>query len=446
MHKPTPSELKDFLTRRTEKIIGEKELKAALLSGRQLTIKFGVDVTSPDIHLGHTVNLLSMRQLQEWGHKVVFLIGGFTTKIGDPTGRTETRKEISDKEIAANAKKYIDQVGKVLLTSPKVFAVRNNADWFGKMPAGDLVRLLANVTHAQLIERDMFQARLAANKEIRMHEMIYPIIQGYDSAMLKDDLTIVGNDQLFNEMMGRFFQDRMGQKPQAIITNSILVGTDGAQKMGKSLGNYIALADTPADKYGKIMSIPDWQILDYLLLATTIDTREILSIVRPYGITRITNSKGKETLAIIEDVGSGRLLESTYRFANPWGVNAILDRESLTQSDKNPRDLKMLLAHKIVSMYDGSAAANKAEAAFIGQFQKNEIPSDIPAHKLTKKIGLLDLLIHHKLISSKSEGRRLIEQSGIRLNDAVVTDINLELAPKTQAIIQIGKRKFLKVD
>lgn len=396
IHKPTPTELKDFLTRRSEKIIGEKELKAALLSGRQLTIKFGVDVTSPDIHLGHTVNLLSMRQLQEWGHKVIFLIGGFTTKIGDPTGRTETRKEISDKEIAANAKKYIEQVGKVLLTNPKVFAVRNNADWFGKMPAGDFIKLLAQVTHAQLIERDMFQRRLAEKKEIRMHEMIYPIIQGYDSAMLKDDLTIVGNDQLFNEMMGRFYQERMGQKPQAIITNSILVGTDGTQKMSKSMGNYIGVTDTPTDKYGKTMRVPDDVIYDYFRLATDLDTKELANI-----------------------------------------------KKALTRS--NPRDIKMLLAHKIVSMYDGAVAADKAEAAFVGQFQKNETPTDIPTHKLTKKIGLLDLLISQKLITSKSEGRRLIEQNGIRLNDAVVTDIGLELAPNTQAIIQIGKRKFLKV-
>lgn len=396
IHRPSPTELKDFLTRRSEKIIGEKELRAALLSGKQLTIKFGVDVTSPDIHLGHTVNLLSMRTLQEWGHKVVFLIGGFTTKIGDPTGRDTTRKEISDKEIAANAKRYINQVGRVLITKPAVFAIKDNNDWFGKMAAGDLVKLLAQVTHAQLIERDMFQKRLADKKEIRMHEMIYPIIQGYDSAMLKDQLTIVGNDQLFNEMMGRFFQERMGQKPQAIITNSILVGTDGAHKMSKSVGNYIGITDTPNDKYGKIMSIPDGLIYDYFRLATDIGTKELAAI-----------------------------------------------KKSLTKS--NPRDIKMVLAHKIVSMYDGLAAADKSQAAFVGQFQKNELPTNIPTHKLIRGMGLLDLLVSKKLIGSKSEGRRLIEQGGVRLNDAVISDPNLFLAPKTTGIIQVGKRRYLKI-
>src|SRR5690606_7743456 len=263
MHKPTSSELTDFLTRRVESITGEKELKSALQAGKKLTIKFGVDVTSPDIHIGHGVNLWMMRQLQDWGHKVVFLIGGFTTQIGDPTGKSETRKVITPAEIKKNATTYIKQVNKILKPNKTVFEIQNNNDWFGKMKASEFVSIMSQVTHAQLIERDMFQDRIKNGQEIRMHEMIYPIIQGYDSVMLKSDLTIVGNDQLFNEMMGRTYQEKFNQKPQAIITTSILVGTDGVQKMSKSLGNYISLSDTPKDKFGKTMTINDEVIYDY---------------------------------------------------------------------------------------------------------------------------------------------------------------------------------------
>jgi tyrosyl-tRNA synthetase len=396
MHKPTNAELTEFLTRRTDKIIGEKELRKLLTSGTKLTVKFGVDVTSPDIHIGHAVNLWMMRQLQEWGHKVIFLIGGFTTKIGDPTGRDATRKEISDAEIKKNAKKYIEQVGRVLLTNPSVFEIRNNDDWFGRMKTSEFLGLLGQVTHAQLIERDMFQKRLRENKEIRMHEMVYPIVQGYDSVMLKDQICLCGTDQLFNEMMGRFFQERAGQMPQTIITGNILVGTDGIQKMSKSLGNYIGITDTPNDKYGKVMSVADSAIYDYFRLATNVSAKDLAKIKK--------------------------------------------DLPGL-----NPRDLKMRLAHTLVSLYDGESAADKAQTNFVKIFQEHQLPSKIPSHKLTKPTLLLDLLVDTQLASSKSEARRLIQQGGVSIDERVTNDITLVLKPKTPAIIQVGKRRFLKL-
>lgn len=394
MKKPTPAQLNEFFARHGETIIGEKELRAALTSGKQLIVKHGVDVTAPDLHLGHSVSLLAMRQLQDWGHKVVFLIGDFTTQIGDPTGKSETRKVVPLTEIRKNAKAYLSQVHQILLKDPKLFQVRYNSEWFGKMKTDEFLGLLSHVTVAQLIERDMFQKRIKEGKEIRMHEMLYPLVQGYDSYMLKDHLTVVGSDQLFNEMMGRFYQERLGDKPQAILTTPILVGTDGIQKMGKSLGNYIAFKDSPKDKYGKIMSIPDSAIYDFFRLATNVDDKTLREIAK---------------------------------------------------DKSNPRDLKMRLAHTIVSMYDGAKAADKAQSEFVSQFQNNELPSNIPTHKLIRGMGLLDLLLAHKLIASKSEGKRLVEQGGVRLDNKVLTDPNLKLEAKTAGVLQVGKRRFLKL-
>lgn len=395
MHKPTPTELKEFFARHSETIIGEKELRTALTSGKKLIVKHGVDVTAPDLHLGHSVSLLTMRQLQEWGHHVVFLIGDFTTQIGDPTGKSETRKVIPLQDIRKNAKEYLSQVNKILLKDPKLFSVRYNSEWFGKMKTAEFLSLISHVTLAQLVERDMFQKRIHEGKEIRMHEMLYPLVQGYDSFMLKDDLTVVGSDQLFNEMMGRFYQERFGAKPQSIITTPILVGTDGIQKMGKSLGNYIAIKDTPKDKYGKIMSITDDAIYNYFRLATNIDTKTLAKI--------------KKDLA-----------------------------------KANPRDLKMQLAHTIVEMYDGKASADKAQTEFISQFQNKELPQDIPTHKVKSDTNIVELLVDSGLANSKSEARRLIAQNGVRLDNASVSEATL-ITPKTMAILQVGKHRFLKL-
>jgi tyrosyl-tRNA synthetase len=401
--KPDKKAIDEFLTRRVDRIIDEKELRKLLTSGKKLTVKFGVDVTSPDIHLGHGVNLWMMRQLQDWGHKVVFLIGGFTTKIGDPTGRDVTRKEISDADIKKNAKKYIEQVGHILSTKKDVFEIKNNDDWFGKMPTSEFLKLLAQVTQAQLIERDMFQKRIKEGKEIRMHEMIYPIVQGYDSVMLKDQIAMCGTDQLFNEMMGRFYQERFKQKPQTIITGQILVGTDGQKKMSKSLGNYIGITDSPKDQYGRIMSVADRAIYDYFRLATNVSTSELADI-----------------------------------------------KKQLASKKTNPRDMKMQLAHIIVSMYHGTKAADKAQADFVSVFQRHDTPNDIASASLSKPMPILELLVKHKLANSNSEARRLVGQGGVKLNDKVITDIGFSVMPpkrvgKTDLILQVGKRRFLKL-
>src|SRR3989344_5937821 len=271
-------ELHKAFSRTTDEVLSLDEWKFLLSSGRQLRIKYGVDVTAPFLHIGHAVNLWLMRYLQECGHKVGFLIGDFTTRIGDPTGKSEARKEIPQKDIEKNAKDFIKQAGTVLLTKPAVFEIRRNSEWFGKMRVEEFIKLLAQTTHAKLIQRDMFQKRIAQNQEIHMHEMVYPILQGYDSYMLKSDLTIVGSDQLFNELMGRFYQERMGQAPQVVATTKITPGLDGVEKQSKSLGNYIALSDAPQEKFGKIMSMPDTLIGPYLVIYTEIPLEEISGI------------------------------------------------------------------------------------------------------------------------------------------------------------------------
>jgi tyrosyl-tRNA synthetase len=339
-----------------------------------------------------------MRELQDLGHTVIFLIGGMTTRIGDPTGKSETRKIISTKDIQKNTKEFIKQVSKILRTDKSVFEIRNNYDWFGKMKAEEFLSLLSQVTHAQLIERDMFQKRIKEGKEIRMHEMLYPILQGYDSVVLKSDLTIVGNDQLFNEKMGRFFQEKFGQPPQAIITTKITPGLDGVQKQSKSLGNYIAITDIAKDMFGKLMSLPDSLVKSYFYVYTSIPDSDIKKMFR--------------TL--------------------------------------HPRDFKMRLAHTIVSMYHGVKAADRAQSDFVSVFQKHDLPKDLPSATLSKPMPIMELLAKHKLASSNSDARRLIQQGGVKLDDQTITDINFSVMPpkrvgKTSLVLQVGKRRFLKL-
>ncbi|MDQ6803407.1 MAG: tyrosine--tRNA ligase [Actinomycetota bacterium] len=267
----TPSEVErqlSDLSRTIDDVITFDELRPRLGCGRPLRIKYGVDVTAPFLHIGHAVNLWMMRCLQEWGHVVVFLIGDFTTRIGDPTGKTEARAIPNRVEIEQNAERFIEQVGAVLLTDHEVFEVRRNSEWYEGMSLDEFLSLASMVTHARLIERDMFQQRIASRREIHVHELLYPMRQGYDSYMLGSGLTIVGTGQLFNELMERFYQERFGQSPRVVVTTKITPGIDGKQKQSKSLGNYIALADTPRDKFGKTMSIPDELILPYFEVYT----------------------------------------------------------------------------------------------------------------------------------------------------------------------------------
>ena len=397
--KLTSEEIDEFLSRTVEKIISEDDLRKKLESGQPLRIKYGVDVTAPFLHIGHAVNLWMMRRLQEAGHKVIFLIGDFTTKIGDPTGKSQTRKIISETEIKKNSEEFIKQVGKILDTDQPVFEIRRNSEWWGKMKVDEFLSLAAMLTHAQLIERDMFQKRIKDGQEIHMHEIMYPILQGYDSLMLKSDLTIVGNDQLFNEMMGRLFQEKFGTKPQAIITTKITPGLDGKEKQSKSLGNYIAITDTPNDMFGKIMSLPDQLIIDYFTVYTTVPLNKI---------------------------------------------NQLAD--NLKTSNTNPRDIKIQLAKAIVAMYHDAGAADQAETNFINTFQKGEIPPDIPTITIELiPMPIVDVLVKTGLIDSKSEARRLIEQKGVKIDQQTITNPEAVITPMSGMVIQIGKRKFVRL-
>ena len=362
--------------RTTDEIFTLEEFKQQLSLKRPLRIKYGVDVTAPFLHIGHAVNLWMMRELQDLGHKVIFLIGDFTTRIGDPTEKSETRPVIPEEEIEQNAKEFIRQVSLILRTDADVFEIRRNSEWFNRMNTSHFVSLLSMVTHARLISRDMFQDRIRANREIYMHELIYPILQGYDSVMIHSDLTIVGTDQLFNEMMGRFFQERLDQPPQVIITTKITPGIDGKEKQSKSLGNYIALEDNPRDKFGKIMSIPDNLIIPYLEVYTTVPLQEVTEI-----------------------------------------------QSTLEKGSINPRDAKLFLAEKIVERYHGTDIATQEREFFIKTFSEKETPMDIP--ETTFQEEQMEILHLVKVLlsdTSSSQCRRLIVQGAVKINGNPVRD------------------------
>lgn len=389
----------EIFTRAVEDIIKREELEKLLASGKRLRIKYGVDVTATTLHLGHAVNLWKMRELQDYGHKVVFLIGDFTTKIGDPTGRLEVRRKISMPDINKWAKDFIKQVGKILRTDKKVFEVRRNSEWYNKMNAEKLLNLFSFFTHARLIERDMFQKRIAENKEILTPELIYPILQGYDSVMLKSNLTIIGSDQLFNEGMGRFLQEKFEQPPQVLITTSITPGLDGKGKMSKSLGNYIGLEDSAQDKFGKIMSIPDSLIVSYLTVYTDVSLEEI-----------------REQEKKLKEVG------------NPMGV-------------------KLFLAAAVTKRYHGERVAQKEKAEFLKTFSQKKTPEKMPTIKFVYgPADPVEVLLKTGLVSSKSEARRLIGQGAADVDGRTLTSPAEKIEIKRGAVIKIGKRKFVRVE
>lgn len=394
--KPDKQTIDELLSRRVDSIVGEKELRAKLSSGKPLRIKHGVDPTTPDLHLGHSVVYWKMREFQDLGHTVIFLIGDFTARFGDPTDKEKMRQMRDAKEVRALAENYIKQVLTIL--DPKKTEIRYNSEWYDKMSAEDLLRLMSHFTYAQMMERDMFSKRIKAKQEISFHEPVYPILQGYDSVMLEDDLTVIGTDQTFNEMRGRDLQRDFGQKPQAIIAVSLLIGTDGKQKMSQSLDNEIGITEGPDAQYGKIMSLPDGQIYPYFELATNIPAEDLKIIKREL--------KGKKT---------------------------------------NPRDLKMQLARTIVKMYHGETAAQKAESNFIGIFQKRGTPGNIDEIAIKKDMTLIDLLAEYKLAVSKSEAKRLIDQRGVRVDHRIVTDPAFIIENRPGTIIQVGKRRFVQL-
>ncbi len=386
-------------SRTTDEIFSLDEFKTRLESGKPLRIKYGVDVTASFLHIGHAVNLWLMRELQELGHKVVFLIGDFTTTIGDPTGKSKTRQVITEEAIERNSLEFISQVSRVLLTKPDLFEIRRNSEWFGKMKIAEFVSLLSMVTYKRLISRDMFKNRIENDSDIYLHELIYPVMQGYDSVMVNSDLTIVGTDQLFNEMMGRFFQERSGQLPQVIITTKITPGIDGKEKQSKSLGNYIAISDTPRIQFGKIMSIPDNLIAQYMDVYTTLPL--------------------------------GRVQEV---------------KQELNKENSNPMVYKLELAEAVVERYYGAETALQEKEWFIKTFSKRETPEEIPVFRVTEShVTLLQLLKLCLPEESTSTIRRLVQQGAIERDGERLQDLNAMLDITKEFVLRCGKRRWFRI-
>lgn len=388
----------ELLNRTTDQILPQQSLDKILMSEKKLRIKYGVDVTAPFLHIGHAVNLWQMRLMQEFGHKVVFLIGDFTTRIGDPTGKSQTRPVIPQEEIERNADAFIYQVSKILKTDSEVFEIRRNSEWYDKMPLHEFLGLLSQVTHAHMIQRDMFQTRINAEQEIRMHELVYPILQGYDSYMLKSDLTIVGSDQLFNENMGRFFQNKFDQPPQIVMTTRITPGLDGVNKQSKSLNNYIALEDSPRDKFGKIMSLPDSLIIPYFEVYTDLPNEQI----------------------------------SNFKTDLENGVNPSL--------------VKKKLAYSLVDRYHGPEVAQLEADWFNNVFSsRNAKPEDLKPLKVSFQECAMKLVQEASLGHSNSQIRTLCEQGAVKINDEKVIDPYKVLDLKDGDVLRVGKKNFFEI-
>ncbi|HLT62735.1 MAG TPA: tyrosine--tRNA ligase [Microlunatus sp.] len=391
---PETRQILDHFSRTAEQVVGEDAFVERLDSGRPLRIKYGVDCTAPDLHLGHAVNLWLMRYLQDRGHKVIFLLGDLTTRIGDPTDRSETRPVLTPAEIDRNAAAYLDQVTTVLRTDAELLEVRRNSEWLEPLGVGGLLELLAMVTHRRLIARDMFAARIEADADIAGHELVYPVLQGYDSVAIESDLTVVGTDQLYNEMMGRHYQQRFGQQPQTVITTKITPGLDGGPKQSKSLGNYVGLTDSPEDKFGRLM-----RLLDELI----------------------------ETYATIyADLPDDRVRELGARAA---------------QGGRAARDAKLDLAEAIVARYHGTEVAARERDRFLAVFSARELPADLPELTVAQPVTtLIDLLRVARPAASRGELLRLIGQGGVAVNGARITDPDAELRPESGDVLKLGKR------
>ncbi len=388
----------EIIRRGADELLIESELRAKLESGRPLRVKAGFDPTAPDLHLGHTVLLNKLRQLQDLGHHIVFLIGDFTGMIGDPSGKNATRPPLSREEVEQNAATYTDQVFKIL-DRGRTEVVFNSA-WMGRMSAADLVRLAAKHTVARMLERDDFAKRYKGQQPIAIHEFLYPLVQGYDSVALKSDLELGGTDQRFNLLMGREVQKEHGQPPQCILTLPLLEGTDGVNKMSKSLGNTVGINELPVEIFGKLMSISDELMWRYI---------ELLS------------------------------------FEPPQKINV---KKQAIEQGGNPRDVKIDFAKEIVARFHGASAADAAVADFEARFRRDEIPADIREVRIDSKgdaLALAQVLKQAGLTASASEAVRMIEQGGVKVDGEKVSDKALKLARGTRSVLQVGKRKFARV-
>ncbi len=402
--KPDLQQINRLLNRGTVEVQVRPDLEKKLLSGKKLNIKFGIDPTGSDLHLGHMVVVRKLKEFQELGHNIQLLFGNFTGQIGDPTGKSETRTMRTQEDLEKNAKHYLKQV-KTFLDVDKL-EVRWNAEWLSPLTFTDVIKLASNFTVAQMLERDMFQERIKKNAPISLHEFFYPLMQGYDSVALKADVELGATEQTFNLLAGRVLQKAHGQRPQDIMTVPILVGTDGKIKMGKTTGNYIGVNEPPNDMYGKVMSIPDDIIVNYFELATGVPDEKIDEV--------------KKAL----------------------------------KAGENPRNLKMELARQIVTEYYDAKSAKAAEGYFVKTVSNKEIPDDIPLVEYPaedrKEISILNILCDQygsltPLLPSKSEAKRLILGGGVKVDGEKIEDINAMISLEKERTVQAGKRKFLRV-
>lgn len=389
----------ELIKRGSVEVISEEELIKKLKEGRPLTVKAGFDPTAPDLHLGHTVLIHKLRQFQELGHKVVFLIGDFTGMIGDPTGKSETRKSLTRDDVLKNAETYKEQVFKIL--DPEKTEVRFNSEWMDRMTAVDMINLAARYNVARMLEREDFHKRFKNGQSISIHEFLYPLIQGYDSVALKADVEIGGTDQKFNLLVGRELQRDYGQPPQVVITMPLLEGTDGINKMSKSLGNYIGITEPPKEIFGRVMSVTDELMFRYYELLSRISTQELTSL-----------------------------------------------KDGVKNGTVHPKDAKVRIAKEMVARFHGQNAAEQAAEEFSRMFKAGGLPDEIEETEVPcdgEKILLAVAIAKAGLASSNSEARRLIQQGGVSVDNSKITDINAELASGKEYLFQVGKRKFAKV-
>lgn len=376
----------------TAEIIPEEnlllQLKNSINSKKPLKIKFGADPSRPDLHLGHTVPIEKLKTFQELGHKVLFLIGDFTAQIGDPTGKNETRPSLTTEEVKVNSQTYADQVFKIL--TPRLTQIVFNSQWTDDLKIKDVINLCSQMTVARMLERDDFSKRYKSGQSICIHEFLYPLMQAYDSVQLNADVEIGGTDQKFNLLLGRDLQRYFKQKPQSVVMLPLLEGTDGIQKMSKSLGNDIGITESSKDIFGKVMSLSDQLMYKYYQLLTNEDLEKVKAM--------------------------------------------------------HPRDAKINIAQTLVQRFYDSEIAAKEVENFKNQFSQKKVPDDIPVVKINNNIALLDLILEHKLVASKSEARRLVKQGGVQLSGQKVIDENLVISPnKAEQILKVGKRRFLKL-
>lgn len=383
------------LKRGVEDVYSEADLIEKLKENRPLRVKLGADPTAPDIHLGHTVVLNKLRQFQQLGHEVIFLIGDFTGMVGDPSGKNSTRPPLTREDVLRNAETYKQQIFKIL--DPQKTRIVFNSEWLGELGTEGMIRLASNYTVARMLERDDFKKRFANNQPIAIHEFIYPLLQGHDSVALQADVELGGTDQTFNLLIGRELQKSAGQKPQVAMTLPLLVGLDGEKKMSKSLGNYIGVTEAPSEMFGKVMSISDELMWDWYNLLS----------FRPL----------EEIAQLKADVANG----------------------------KNPRDVKILLAKEIIARFHSAADADAAEQEFINRFQKGAMPDEMPEFTFEGEIGLANLLKEAGLVPSTSEAIRSVNQGGVKIDGEKVEDPKLVIQTGTTAVFQVGKRKFARI-